>query len=141
MKEAIQEKILGYLLQMDVDTEPAEEGVMVVRYGSTLVFISCFEVEGRGYVRLAASMLLGIRLKMELLSRLLKLNSRVLFGSFQLFDDETLSFAHTLPAENLAFETFKHALDYVGRVADDHDEALQAIVGGSRGEELLDTSI
>lgn len=134
---ALREQITDYLLQMDIDCEPVG-GVSCVRYGSTLVFVSCFEADNRAYVRLAATMLVGFRPKMELLSRLLRLNARVLFGSFQLFEDETLCFTHTLPAENLQFATFAHALNYVGRVADDHDESLQAVSGGARGEEVLE---
>lgn len=127
---------------MEIDADPGADGVYALRCGSSLVFVSSFEHEGRPYVRLVALLLLGFRPKMELLSRLLRLNSRVLFGSFQLFDDETLCFTHTLPAHgspaSLDFDTFAHALRYVSRVADDHDERLQSLAGGERGEELLE---
>lgn len=136
--EPLVDRISDYLVQMDIDPEPTEEGIFLVRYGSAVVMISTFTHDGQEYVRLAAVLLLGFRPKLELLTRLLRLNSHVLMGSFQLFEDETLCFTHTLLAKGLDLATFRHALLYVGRVADDHDEALQALGGGERMEELLD---
>ena len=128
-----------WLERMELDAEPTSENMFLVRYGSTVVCISIFEHQGQSFVRMAATMLVGIRPKLELLTRIFRLNARVLFGSFQLFDDETLCFTHTLLARSLDFETFEHALHYVGRVADDHDEAFQALGGGERMEEILDS--
>lgn len=138
--EPLVDRISDLLVQMDIDPEPTEDGVFLVRYGSTVVLISNFTRGNQSYVRLAAVVILGFRPKLELLTRLLRLNSHVLMGSFQLFEDESICFTHTLLADGLNLETFRHSLDYVGRVADDHDEALQALAGGERMEELLEAS-
>ena len=58
-------------------------------------------------------------------------------GAFQLFDDQTVAFTHTLTADHLDFEDFDVALRYVARVGDDHDEALQALAGGERAEDTM----
>jgi Putative bacterial sensory transduction regulator len=135
----LRDQVDACLERLEIDSEPTAEGIHVLRCGSSMLFLSCFEHEGRPYVRIVAMLLLGFHPKMELFGRLLRLNSRVLFGSFQLFDDETVCFTHTLAAHSgLDFDTFSHALRYVGQVADDHDEPLQALAGGERGEELLE---
>jgi hypothetical protein len=65
------------------------------------------------------------------------MNTEVLFGAFQLFEDNTVSFTHTLFGDTLGFDEFKHALEYVARVSDDHDEELQEVAGGARVEDVL----
>lgn len=134
----LQARVQEWLERMEIETEPTEEGLTLVRFGSTVVCISTFENQGHPYLRLAAPMLVGLRPKIELLTRIFRLNTRVLLGAFQLFEDETLCFTHTMMAASLDFDTFSHALNYVGRVADDHDEAFQSLGGGERMEELLE---
>ena len=135
--EALADRVSDYLSQMDLEADQSDEGIHLLRYGSTVVMISMFQEGDQGYVRFAATVLVDVRPKLELVTRLLRLNTEVLFGAFLLFDDDTVSFAHTLTGAKMDLEEFRHALEYVARVSDDHDEELQAIAGGARAEDLL----
>ena len=121
-----------------MDTDVTQDGFWSLRFGSTVVAISVFEHEGRPYVRIASILLVGAGTSLDLVTRLLRLNSEVIFGSFQLFDDQTVAFTHTLLGDHLEFDVFDAALRYVARVGDDHDEELQALAGGKRAEDLLE---
>lgn len=127
-----------YLAQLGVDGDLSAEGFWTARCGSTVVLLSALEHDGRHYLRIAAIVLVGGRTSLDLLTRLLRLNAEALFGAFQLFDDQTVAFTHTIPLDGLSLDHFETALRYVARVADDHDEALQALAGGERAEDLLD---
>lgn len=131
------DRVSDFLVQMDVDPDRNGEGFFLLRYGSTVVMISLFEDRERVYVRFASTVLANVEPSLDLITRVLRLNTEVLFGAFLLFEDDTLSFTHTLLADTLDFDAFQHTLAYVARVSDDHDEALQAIGGGLRAEEIL----
>lgn len=130
-------RVSDHLVRLDLDPDRNDEGIFMLRYGSTVVMVSLFEDSGHTYVRFASAMLTGFQPQLELVTRILRLNTEVLFGSFLLFEDDTLSFTHTLLGDTLEFEEFSHALDYVARVSDNHDEELQALAGGKRAEDLL----
>lgn len=134
---SLSNRVSDYLLRMDLDPDRSPEGIFMLKYGSTVVMVSLFEDDEHTYVRFASTMLCGVEAKLDLVMRLLRLNTEVLFGAFLLFEDDTVSFTHTLLGDHLDFEAFRHALAYVARVSDDHDEALQALAGGQRAEELL----
>jgi hypothetical protein len=142
---ALNDQISDYLVRMDIDPDRNDEGIFVLKYGSTAVLISLFEDgpregstdESKAYVRLASALLSDARPELGLVLRLLRMNTEVLFGAFQLFEDNTVSFTHTLFGDTLGFDEFKHALEYVARVSDDHDEELQEVAGGARVEDVL----
>lgn len=131
------DRVNEYLARMEMDPDRNGEGIYLLRFGSTVVMVSLFEDQDRTYVRFASTVLAGVRPSLELVMRILRLNTEVLFGAFLLFEDDTLSFAHTLYGETLDFDEFRHALAYVARVSDDHDDALQALGGGLRAEDIL----
>ena len=131
------DRVSDFLVRMDIDPDRNGEGIFLLKYGSTVVMISLFEDEEHGFVRFASTLLSGARPQLELVMRLLRMNTEVLFGAFLLFEDDTVSFTHTLLGDGLTFEPFSHALEYVARVSDDHDEELQALAGGQRAEEIL----
>lgn len=136
--ERIAERLSEWLTRMEIDADRTNEGITLLKFGSTAVMISVFEDEGHPFLRLAAPVLAGVTPKMELLTRLLRLNAEVLVGSFVLFDDHTLAYTTTLLADELDYDEFRWALLYVARVGDDHDEELQALAGGLRVEDLLE---
>ena len=136
-KKALADRVGDYLLRMEVDTERTDEGIFFFRQGSTVVMMSVFEQENHRWVRLVATMLADVTPSMELLARLLRLNTEVLLGAFLLFEDGTLAFSHTLLGDHLDFEEFECALTYVAQVGDDYDEELQALAGGRRAEDIL----
>jgi hypothetical protein len=131
------DRVADFLVQMDIDPDRNDENIFLLKYGSTVVMISIFEEAGHEYVRMASTLLVGARVQLELVLRLLRLNTEVLFGAFILFEDDTVSFTHTLLGDGLTFEAFAHALHYVAQVSDDHDEDLQSLAGGRRAEEIL----
>ncbi len=126
-----------YMLRLGIDSDVTPGGFWTARFGSTVVLVSVFEEEGHAYVRLASIVLVGAHTTLDLLTRLLRLNSEARFGAFQLFDDQTIAFTHTLTGEPLSFPIFEGALRYVARVGDDHDEELQTLVGGERAEDVI----
>ena len=139
---ALTDQISDYLVRMDIDPDRNDEGIFVLKYGSTAVMISLFEDDAGGgtpktYVRIASALLSDARPELGLVLRLLRMNTEVLFGAFQIFEDNTVSFTHTLFGETLGFDEFHHTLDYVARVSDDHDEELQEVAGGARVEDIL----
>jgi hypothetical protein len=114
-----------------------EEGLYLLKYGSTVVMVTLFEADDRPFCRFVSIVLKDVEPTLELLQRLLKLNTEVLFGAFLLFEDNTLSFSATLFAEHLDADTFELTLRYVAQVSDDYDDVLQELAGGSRAEDLL----
>ena len=131
------DRVSDYLVRMDIDPDRNAEGMFLLKYGSTVVMISIFEDDRSAFVRFASTILAGARPQLELVMKLLRMNTEVLFGAFLLFEDNTVSFTHTLLGDTLGYEEFAHTLRYVARVSDDHDEALQALAGGQRAEEML----
>jgi hypothetical protein len=130
-------RVSDFLVRLDIDPDRNTEGIFLLKFGSTVVMISLFDEGEQTYVRLASTLLTGVRPQLELVMRLLRMNTEVLFGAFLLFEDDTVSFTHTLLGDGLGFEEFAHTLRYVARVSDDHDEELQALAGGQRAEEIL----
>lgn len=130
-------RVGDFLVRMDLDPDQNDEGMFMLRYGSTVVMVSLFEMGEHTYVRFASTMLTGVQPKLDLVMRILRLNTEVLFGSFLLFEDDTLSFTHTLLGDAIDFEEFVHALTYVAQVSDNHDDELQMLAGGQRAEDVL----
>ncbi len=133
----VADHVSDFLVRLDIDPDRNAEGLFLVRFGSTVVVLSVVEDGDHAYVRMASTLLAGVRPQLELVMRLLRMNTEVIFGAFLLFEDDSVSFTHTLLGDGLGFETFAHALSYVAHVSDDHDEELQAIAGGHRAEEIL----
>lgn len=133
----LEARVETYLGQMDLEAEKTDEHLYLFKYGSTIVMISLFEDEEDSYCRFASIMLRDFEPSLELLQRILRLNTEVLFGAFLLFEDNTLSFSATLLGDHLDFEEFDKTLRYVAQVSDDYDDELQAIGGGQRAEDIM----
>jgi hypothetical protein len=135
--QMLEERVSNYLGEMNLAPEQAEDGLYLFKYGSTVVMISLFEEGEDTYVRFASIMLKDFEPTLELLQRILRLNTEVLFGSFLLFEDNTLSFSATLLGNHLDFDEFERTLKYVAKVSDDYDDELQSLGGGQRAEDVL----
>lgn len=133
----LEDRVKGYLTDMGLDLDASEDGLYLFKYGSTVVMISLFAAEEETFCRIVSIVLKDVDPTLELLHRILRLNTEVLFGSFLLFDDNTLSFSATLLGNHLDFEEFETSLRYVAQVSDDYDELLQDLAGGDRAEDLL----
>jgi len=122
---------------MELAPEQSSDGLYLFKYGSTVVMISLFAEEEQTFCRFASIMLKDFEPTLELLHRLLRLNTEVLFGSFLLFEDNTLSFSATILGNNIDFPEFEMSLRYVAKVSDDYDDQLQALGGGKRAQDVL----
>lgn len=133
----LEERVKAYLSEMELDPARSEDGLYLFKYGSTVVMTTLFEQGGETYCRFVAIVLKDFTPSLELLHRILRLNSEVLFGAFQLFEDGTLAFSATLLGNNLDFDEFEKTLRYVAQVSDDYDDELQMLGGGLRAEDVL----
>jgi len=138
--QLLEERVSAYLGQMDLVPDQSEDGLYLFKYGSTVVMISLFEEGEDTYCRFASIMLKDFEPSLELLHRILRLNTEVLFGSFLLFEDNTLSFSATLLGNHLDFDEFERSLCYVAKVSDDYDDELQNLGGGKRAQDVLQES-
>jgi len=135
----LEERVGAYLGEMGLDADQTDEGLYLFRSGSTVVMISLFECDQDTFCRFASILLKDFEPSLELLQRLLRLNTEVLYGSFLLFEDNTLSFSATLLGNHLDFDDFSKTLRYVARVSDDFDDELQALGGGLRASDVLES--
>lgn len=135
--QILQERVGAYLAEMGLEPEQSEDGLYLFKYGSTVVMVSLFEETDDTFVRFASIMLKDFEPTLEILHRILRLNTEVLFGAFLLFEDNTLSFSATLLGNHLDFDEFEKTLRYVAKVSDDYDDELQRLGGGQRAEDVL----
>ena len=135
--EILEERVKTYLAEMELVPEQSDDGLYLFKYGSTVVMISLFEEDDQTFCRFASIMLKDFEPSLEILHRILRLNTEVLFGTFLLFEDNTLSFSATLLGNHLDFDEFEVTLRYVAKVSDDYDDDLQALGGGQRAEDVL----
>jgi len=130
--QLLDNQVRTFLARMGLDTSASEEGFYMFKYGSTAVMITLIEQGDHTLVRLASTLLTEVSPNVGLVRRILQFNAEVLFGSFLLFEDNTLSFAATLLGRSLQFEDFAFALNYVADISDVYDDKLQQIAGGQR---------
>lgn len=135
--QILAERVDSYLAEMGLEPEQSEDGLYLFKYGSTVVMVSLFEEGEDTFCRFASIMLKDFEPTLELLHRILRLNTEVLFGAFLLFEDNTLSFSSTLLGNHLDFDEFEKTLRYVAKVSDDYDDELQRVGGGQRAEDVL----
>ena len=131
--------IEGYPARMEMPAKATDDGIYMLRYGSTAVVIRLIQdtVTEKRFARFSATTLSDFDVTNVLLREVIRLNNEVLFGSFRLFEDHTLSFSTTILADHLDYEEFETSLTYVLRISDEYDDILQALVGGNRATDLL----
>jgi len=132
INQVLEARVRTFLARMGLDTATSQDGMFLFKYGSTAVMVNLFERDGQSFVRFASTLLTDVNPNVGLVRRILRFNADVLFGSFLLFEDNTLSFAATLLGNNLEFDEFEYALNYVASISDDYDDRLQEIAGGQR---------
>ena len=105
--QILEERVKTYLGEMELEPEQSGDQLYLFKYGSTVVMISLFEEGDQTFCRFASIMLKDFEPSLELLHRILRLNTEVLFGTFLLFEDNTLSFSATLLGNHLDFDEFE----------------------------------
>ena len=111
--QILEERVQNYLGEMGLTPEQSGDGLYLFKYGSTVVMISLFESGEDTFCRFASILLKDFEPSLDLLQRILRLNTEVLFGTFLLFEDNTLSFSATLLGNHLDFDEFAKTLRYV----------------------------
>ncbi len=135
--EQVEDRITGFLVDLGLPPEPYGGRLYAFRYGDTVLLVSLFEANGACWVRLATALLREFRPTLELVTRLLRLNTEVLLGSFLIFEDDILSFSVTLPGEGLAVETFTAAMEHVAVVSNSYGDELRSLAGGRLAADLF----
>ena len=135
--KVVEARVLSYLASMGLTLDAADDGIYFFKYGSTVVTVSMFEVEGHSYVRIASTLLKDFEVSVELMNTIFQLNNQVLFGAFLLFEDKTISFSATLLGENLDHNELTVTLKYVAKISDDYDDVLQELAGGKKASDIL----
>ncbi len=135
--QILDERVKAYLAEMELAPTPSGDGLYLFKFGSTVVMVSMFEEGDDTFCRFASILLRDCEPTLDLLHRILRLNTQVLFGAFLLFEDNTLSFSATVLGNHLDYDEFAKTLEYVARVSDDYDDELQAIGGGKRAQDML----
>lgn len=128
--ERLEDRITEFLLDLGLPPETHGERLYAFHCGQTVVLVSLFEASGACWVRLATTLLTDFRPTLELVTRLLRLNTEVLLGSFLIFEDDILTFSVTLPGDGLAAETFATAMEQVAFTSNSYAEELRSLAGG-----------
>lgn len=134
----LNEKVRDYLTEMGLELPAEPTPPIVFQHGSTIVTISTFELDSSTFCRFSSVVLTDVTPTLELLQRLLRLNTEVLFGAFLLFEDTTIAFSATLLGNDLDPKEFETTLRYVAAIADTFDDPLLDLCGGMRGMDLLE---
>ena len=127
----------GYLEHMNLSTSMTDDGLYLFKYGSTVIMVSLFEEDVLSFCRFTSVVLADFEPAPDILKYINQLNCDVLFGTFLLFESDTLSFSVTLLGNNLSKNEFETTLQYVAEISDDYDDVLQLLTGGKRASELL----
>lgn len=117
-----------YLVEMELSFDG--DGPWLFRSGDAALVISLFEHGEDTFCRITAVLLEQLDPTLELLQHILRLNTEVLFGSFLLFEENSLAFSATLLGNHLDLDEFAKTLRYVAHVAQIHAEDLEALAGG-----------
>jgi len=136
--EQLDRRLQTFMHRMGLEPDEPEAGVHTLQYDQIPILVSCFEAEGDTWVRVASLLQLHVKLSLELLQWLLRSNSQVLMGAFQLFEDHTLAFSHTLLGDEIDFVEFERTLSYVARVSSTYNEDLMELAAGTHGGALLE---
>jgi hypothetical protein len=121
-----------------------DEGLYVIKQGSTLVMVSVHPwKQTHAVVRLVAQLVKGVTMEVPLALELLELNSILRFGAFAWVPaGETIIFCHTLADREVTdAEEFLTTVRDFALVADDYDDRIAARYGGQTMEEILEESL
>jgi hypothetical protein len=117
--------------------------VFIAKQGSTFVMMNIVPIDAeRAQVRCVAQLVKGVNMTMELAVLLLKMNTRLRFGSFAYGEPAQLVLiTHALlGGETLDREELVAALSDLSQMADEWDDYIIENFGGQRMQDLLEAS-
>lgn len=120
-----------------------EDGLYVIKQGSTLLMVSVHPWQQNAVVRLVAQLVKGVSMEVPLALGLLEMNAILRFGAFAYVPaGEVILFCHTLADRELSDEDeFMETIRDFAIVADEYDDRIAARYGGQTMEELMEESV
>jgi hypothetical protein len=120
-----------------------DEGLYVIKQGSTLVMVTVHPWKSHAVVRLVAQLVKGVRMEAGLALELLELNSILRFGAFAYAaENAVVLFCHTMADRELTDEAeFMETIRDFAYVADDYDDRIADRYGGQTMRDLLEESV
>ena len=121
-----------------------EDGLYVIKQGSTLVMVSVHPWRSNhAVVRLVAQLVKGVTMEVPLALELLEINAVLRFGAFAYVPaGEVILFCHTMADRELTDEEeFMETIKDFAVVADEYDDRITARYGGQTMAELMEESV
>jgi hypothetical protein len=128
----LREKVMEYLPKFIKSYEVRDDGRIVVRQGSTAVFVEMYPFnDDHSILRLAVPVLFKVPESEALHRKFNELNKSWYFGRIYL-DDDRIMVDHILLGDYLDLDELASALTILAIVCDDLDDKLMAEFGGKR---------
>lgn len=114
------------------------DGAFVVHQGSATVNISIKPLSKDDcLVNAMAYVVQGAKIGPKILGQLMRWNASNPIGAYGLLFDDTIVFSHSIAGANLDLNEFRHTIRTVAFVADETDDDIRAIAGGSRAVDAM----
>jgi hypothetical protein len=119
-----------------------DKSFFVVRQGSAYVYLLVSDWHDRSLVRFVSQLARGVEMNPDLAIKLLRINSRLRFGSFGFVrDGSCVTFQHTLlGGATLDAAAVLATLRDVALLADEYDDEIVKEAGGQTMQQLLEAS-
>ena len=120
-----------------------DDGLYVIKQGTTLVMVSVHPWQTHAVVRLVAQLVKGVSMEVPLALELLETNALLRFGAFAYVPaGEVILFCHTMADRELTDEEeFMETIKDFAVVADEYDDRITARYGGQTMAELMEESV
>ena len=120
------------------------DDTIVLRFASAIVRIDLAGWGAQTLIQIRSILLSGLACdaSYNLLSEVNRLNSDTLFGKWVYYEDEgILALEYDLLGDHLQEAELMTALAAIARLADHHDDILQAKLGGQKGTDHADSGV
>ena len=120
-----------------------DDGLYVIKQGTTLVMVSVHPWQTHAVVRLVAQLVKGVSMEVQLALELLEINAVLRFGAFAFVPaGDVILFCHTMADRELTSEEeFMSTIRDFAIIADEYDDRITARYGGQTMQELLEESV
>jgi len=113
-----------------------EDGFWFIE-GSTFVYVRVLDWGDEAIVRCFSWVTMDTKQTPELMQYLLRTNSRILFGAFNLEDDGTITFEYSIVGSTMDKNEFKTAIKAIAAIADKYDDEIVSKFGGKTAVDKL----
>lgn len=124
------------------DSTYFDEESFIINKGSTQVLVKAENItEDHVVIDLTSHVVKNANVDDSLKSFLLRANSELKFGAFGLLFDDTITFQHSILANNFNEVDLKSSINAVASVADYYDDLIVEKAGGKRALDDLEEEI